>query len=192
MNKIIKPILFAFVLLISLQTKAQKQNFELETTYMNCMYGIFEDEGVKLKELIKNAEQQLIEAKLLKDTSGESYIALFKNIKQAVDGRIPSFEISSHVITGMNNNKKVKEYMSCMNGMMQSEAFKDSKISAIVKLSSSGTTNPEITTLANKLLTIFEAKDFEHDFYKYLTFSLIDKFNNYGKNSGAVTQEKKG
>ena len=52
MNKIIKPILFAFVLLISLQTKAQKQNFELETTYMNCMYGIFEDEGVKLKELM--------------------------------------------------------------------------------------------------------------------------------------------
>lgn len=190
MNKIIKLGICAFILLMSLQTKAQNKNYELETAYMNCMYGIFEDEGVKLKVLIKNAEQRLIEAKLLKDTSGKSYIALFKNIKHAVDGHIASFGISEHIIASMSSNEKAKEYISCMQRLMQSENFEDSKLSKFIKLSSSGNANPEITTLTTKLLSIFEAKDFEHDFYKYLTYSLIDKFNMYNKNSGAVTKDK--
>ena len=129
------------------------------------------------KELIKKAEQSLIQEKILKDTSGESYLALYKNIEKVIEGNVPSFGISDHVIQGMSNNKKIKEYMSCMQGIMQSPNFKDSKLSEFIKLSSSGNNNPTITSLVSKMLLIFEAKDFEQDFYKYLTFSLIDKFN---------------
>jgi len=73
--------------------------------------------------------------------------------------------------------------MNCMQGIMGSSNFADSKLSQFIKLSSSGNNNPKITDLVSKMLLIFEAKDFEQDFYKYLTFSLIDKFNTNGNSS---------
>ncbi len=177
----LKPIICAIILFTSCVSFGQDKNYELEATYMNCMYGIFEDDGAELKELIKNAEQKLVAAKLLKDTSGESYIALFKNIEKAVDGRISSLGVSDHVIEGMSDKVKVKENMTCMQVMMKSENFEGSKLSKLIQLSSSGSSNPKITAITEKLLLIFEAKDFDHDFYKYLTFSLIDKFNTANK-----------
>lgn len=177
MKTLLRPFMFTIILLISYASFGQNKNYELETTYMNCMYGIFEDNGEKLKDLIKKAEQEFVDAKLLKDTSGESYIALFKNIEQAVDGRIGSLGISEHIVGNMSSNKKAKEYMSCMQGLMQSKNYENSKLSKLIKLSSSGSSNPKIKDLVGKLVTILEAKDFNNIFYKYLTFSLIDKFN---------------
>ncbi|WP_046756180.1 hypothetical protein [Kordia jejudonensis] len=181
MKTSLKPLLYSFIMLISCVSIAQNKNYQLETQYMNCMYGIFEDNGVKLQKLIKKAEQQLIDTKLLKDTSGESYIALFQNIEEAVKGNMGNLEISDYVIKGMSNNKKIKEYMECMNGLMESAEFKESKLSKFIQLSSSGNNNPDLKTLANKLLAIFEPKDFSNDFYKYLTFSFLDKFNKANK-----------
>ncbi|WP_430411799.1 hypothetical protein [Kordia sp.] len=189
MKKLLKSYIYVLILLVSCISFGQNKNYKLETTYMNCMYGIFEDDGVKLKELIKKAEQKLIEAKLLKDTSGKSYIALYKNIEKAINGEALNLGISNHVIEGMNNNKKIKEYMGCMQGIMQSKNYEGSKLNQFIKLSSSGSNNTKVTALATKLLTVFEAKDFDHDFYKYLTFSLIDKFNS-NINSSKGEKEK--
>lgn len=177
MNNIYKTGTYALILFFTCVSFAQNKNYELESTYMNCMYGVFEDDGAKLKELIKKAEQTLIQKKLLKDASGESYLVLFKNIEQAVDGRIESLGISEHIVGNMSSNKKAKEYMSCMQGLMQSKNYENSKLSKLIKLSSSGSSNPKIKDLVDKLVTILEAKDFNNIFYKYLTFSLIDKFN---------------
>lgn len=191
MNNIYKTSICTLILFITCVSFAQNKNYELETTYMNCMYGVFEDDGAKLKVLIEKAEQTLIQKKFLKDASGESYVALYKNIKKAIDGKVPSFGISDHVIKGMSTNKKIKEYMSCMQGLMQSPSFENSKLSKFIQLSSSGNNNPEITVLADKLLTIFEAEDFNHIFYKYLTFSLIDKFNASSKTSAGSSKGEK-
>ncbi len=190
MKTLLRPFMFTIILLISYTSFGQNKNYELETTYMNCMYGIFEDNGAKLKDLIKKAEQKLVDAKLLKDTSGKSYLALFKNIEQAVDGRIGSLGISEHIVGNMSSNKKAKEYMSCMQGLMQSKNYENSKLNKLIKLSSSGSSNPKIKDLVDKLVTILEAKDFNNIFYKYLTFSLIDKFNASNKvNAGSSKGE---
>ncbi|WP_298510232.1 hypothetical protein [uncultured Kordia sp.] len=171
----IKSILCAFVLLISFQTKAQN-NYKLEATYMNCMCSLFDDNGVEFKSLIKKAEQKLISAELLQNTSGESYITLYKNIRMAIDGRISNFGISDYVIKRLLDPKNTKKYSKCMDGILKSPDFKDSKLSKFITMSSSGN-NPKITDLTSKMLEIFEAKDFNHEFYKYLTFSLIDKYH---------------
>jgi hypothetical protein len=140
------------------------------------MYSLFEDNGAELKALIKKAEQSLITAEVLEDASGKSYIALYKNIRMAIDGRVSSFGVSDHVIKALSGTENVKKYSICMNGILTNSTFENSKLSKIVTLSTSGN-NPKISDLTTKMLEIFEAKDFEHDFYKYLTFSLIDKFN---------------
>ena len=175
MNKMIKPIICAFVLLISYTSTAQK-NYELETNYMNCMCSLFDDEGAKFKSLIKEAEQNLIAAELLANTHGESYIALFKNIRTSIDGRVANFGISDYVVNTLLDSKNVKKYSICMDSILKSPSFENSKLKKFITLSSSGN-NPKITDLTSKMLEILEAKDFEHNFYKYLTFSLIDKFN---------------
>lgn len=161
--------------MISCAVFAQNK-FEQETAYMNCMYSLFDDNGAELKALIKKAEKSLLAAEVLSDTRGESYIALHKNIRTAVDGRVANFGISDYVIKSLLESKNAKKYSACMKTMMTGENFKDSKLGKIVAMSTSGN-NPKITDLTSKMLEIFDSKDFEHDFYKYLTFSLIDKYN---------------
>jgi hypothetical protein len=171
----LKSLLIAVSLLIFTPSTAQN-DFAFEDNYMKCMCSLFEDEGKEFKSLIQKAEQTLISAELLQNNQGESYIALFKNIRTAIDGRISSFGISDYVINSLMGSKKAKTYSKCMQDMMEGETFKDSKLSKFIALSTSGN-NPKITELTDKMLKIFDAKDFNHEFYKYLTFSLIDKYN---------------
>lgn len=175
MKNILKSLVFGIILMVSIQTKAQNK-YEFETNYMNCMYSLFEDNGAELKTLIKKAEQSLITAEILEDASGKSYVVLYKNIRMTIDGRVSNFGISDHVIKALSGTENVKKYSICMNEILTNSNFKNSKLSKIIALSTSGN-NPKITDLTSKMLEIFEAKDFQHDFYKYLTFSLIDKFN---------------
>lgn len=171
----IKSILGAFVLLMAIQTTAQN-NKQLETNYMNCMCSLFDDNGTKFKSLIQKAEQTLINAEVLEGTSGKNYITLYKNIRTSIDGRVASFGLSDYVVSTLLDSKNVKKYSICMDSILKNPNFKNSKLEKIITLSSSGK-NQKITDLTSKMLEIFEAKDFEHAFYKYLTFSLIDKFN---------------
>ncbi|MEM6721549.1 MAG: hypothetical protein AAF611_19640 [Bacteroidota bacterium] len=177
-NSILK-LIFGLIVLVSNTSIAQNDQ-TFENSYMNCMYSLFEDNGAELKSLIKKAEQKLIAAELLPDASGKSYITLFKNIRTAIDGRISSFGVSDYVINSLLNSKNAKKYSKCMDTMMKDANFGNSKISKFIAMSTSGN-NPKITDLTSKMLEIFEAKDFEHDFYKYLTFSLIDKYNTANK-----------
>jgi hypothetical protein len=177
MNKILKPFIYALILLTSYASFAQDKNYELETKFMGCMYNLFEDDGVKLKTLIKEAEQKLIKAKLLKDGSGESYITLYKNIETVVDGRISSFGISNHVISAqLQGSKNPQTYATCMNGILTDPNYEGSKLGKFIALSTAGN-DPKISALASQMLEIFKTNDFRNDFYKYLTLSLLDKYN---------------
>jgi len=175
MNKFLRSLVCLIIFTLS-NTSIAQNDHTFENNYMNCMYSLFEDNGAELKSLIKKAEQKLIAAELLADTSGNSYLALYKNIRTAIDGRITSFGVSDYVINTLLGSKNAKKYAKCMDTMMKDANFGNSKISKLIEMSTSGN-NPKITDLTSKMLEIFEAKDFEHDFYKYLTFSLIDKYN---------------
>ncbi|PTX58763.1 hypothetical protein C8N46_11271 [Kordia periserrulae] len=177
MKNNVTRFIFGIILLISLQTNAQTNDYKLENQFMNCVCSMFDDNGTELKKRIKNAEKELVKNEVLANTRGESYIALFKNIRTAIDGRVATFGISDYVIQSLMSSSNAKKYNACMGKMMQDAAYKDSKINKFITLSTTSGSNPKITDLTSKMLEIFEAKDFNHDFYKYLTFSLIDKYN---------------
>ena len=180
MNKILKPFIYALILVTSCASFAQNTAYELETRFMDCIYNLLDDEGAKLKELIQKSEQKLIKAKLLKDTSGESYMAFYENIETAIDGRLENLGISNLVVAALQGGENAQTYATCMNGILTDPTYKDSKLAKFIKLSTSGN-NPKISILASQLLAVFEVKDFTNDFYKYLTFSLLDKYNTSNK-----------
>ncbi|WP_420574908.1 hypothetical protein [Kordia sp.] len=176
MKNSLKSFICAMMLFTSYASFAQNENYKLETKYMECMCNLFEDNGTEFKALLKKAEQSLINAEVLTNTSGESYIALHKTIRIAVDGRVANFGVSDYVIKALSGTENVKKYSACMNSILTDANFENSKVGQIIGLSTSGN-NSKINELSEKMLKIFEAKDFKHDFYKYLTFSLIDKYN---------------
>lgn len=176
MNNMLKSVICVMIAFISYASVAQNDNYKLETKYMECMCDLFNDNGAEFKALLKKAEQSLINAEVLSDTSGKSYIALYKNIRTSIDGRVANFGVSDYVIKALGGTENIKKYATCMNSILTDSNFEGSKISQIIALSTSEN-NSKITELTAKMLKIFEAKDFKHDFYKYLTFSLIDKHN---------------
>ncbi|EDP97563.1 hypothetical protein U8527_04400 [Kordia algicida OT-1] len=180
MKYILKFLLCILLLGNTMAVFAQNDNYKLETKYMECMCNLFDDNGVEFKTLLKKAEQSLRSAELLPDTSGKSYITLHNNIRMAIDGRMANFGVSDYVIKALSGTENIKKYAACMNGILTDKNFENSKIGQIIALSTSGN-NPKITELTDKMLKILEAKDFKHDFYKYLTFSLIDKYNTANK-----------
>lgn len=177
MKNNVTRLIFGIILLISFQTNAQNNDYKLENQFMDCVCSVFDDNGAELKKRIKNAEKKLIKAEVLSNANGDSYIVLFKNIRTAIDGRVVNFGISDYVIQSLMSSENAKKYNACMGKMMQDADYKDSKINKFITLSTTSGSNPKITDLTSKMLEIFEAKDFNHDFYKYLTYSLIDKYN---------------
>jgi len=175
MNNILKSLICAILLGVSCASFAQNKNYELETRFMDCIYNLLDDEGVKLKESIQKSEQKLIKAKLLKDTSGESYMVFYENIEAAVDGRLENLGVSNLILTALQGRKNAQTYATCMNGILTDPTYEGSKLAEFIKLSTSGN-DPKIKVLASQLLAIFDTKDFTNDFYKYLTFSLLDKY----------------
>ncbi|WP_160129495.1 hypothetical protein [Kordia antarctica] len=147
---------------------------------MNCIYSSLPDNGVELITILKKAEQILIEEELLKDGSGESYLKLYKNIEKATDGKLQDLRVAEYIQKMMQKDLDVDNYVNCMQEFMQSPKFLDSKLNKLnkfINLARSETNTPEIKTLVNNMLTVFEATDFEHNYYKYLTFLLLDKYN---------------
>ena len=81
----IKKLLFSLTLLLSLVLNGQE--YKRENARMECIYANYPDKGLALKQLIKNFEKQLIESKILTDSSGASYRKIIQ--RMANDTFIP-------------------------------------------------------------------------------------------------------
>lgn len=179
MKYILQQLLGVLLLLNSCTTIGQDKDYELETMYMNCICKSLSDNGVELITILKKAEKILIEKKLLKDGGSESYIALYKDIEKATDGKLQNLGVAEYSMK-MMEGFDIDVYVDCIQEFMQNNKFLESKMDKILSLSLSENDRPEIRTLANSLLDIFDAEDFKHDFYKYFTFSMLDKYNQKG------------
>ena len=110
MKHILKLSICILFLGSSMIAFGQNDTYKLETNYMNCMYSLFDDNGVEFKTLLKKAEQNLISAELLPNGNGESYMSLYKNLRMAIDGRMANFGVSDYVIKKLQGNENIKKY----------------------------------------------------------------------------------
>jgi biopolymer transport protein ExbD len=177
MKHIIQQFLFSIFLVSSITIYGQTDSLETETAFMNCFYEALPDKGVKFKLVLKKAEQKLIDAKFLQNGNGESYVELYKNLENAYSddlqdlGVVRYMEEVSEIINAASNGE-------CMENVFNSSKFQDSKLSKFIQLTQSFRgSNDGASDLVNKIFSIIDAKDFEHEYYKMTTFTMIEAMN---------------
>ncbi|MGH1383630.1 ExbD/TolR family protein [Kordia sp.] len=174
MKNILKSLLCIIVLLSSITVFSQENTLETETNFMNCVYQGLPDKGAEFRERFKKAEQKLIELNYLKDKSGESYVELYNNLDNMFDKNLKDLGVAAYMgeISSVFNDLEVEK---CMIKIFESPSFEDSKLSRMMILIRS--LNQYDGDLKEDILKILDPKDFEHDYYKMITFTMIERMN---------------
>jgi biopolymer transport protein ExbD len=160
----IKKLLFSFTLLLSLALNGQEN--KRENARMECIYANYPDKGLALKQLIKNFEKQLIEAKILTDSSGASYRKIIQ--RMANDTFIPYDFFDEFG----DNWSKIESPFEIENNKCRKPNLKDSLLPFEVKIRAiCEKNNPESSSdMAQILSQVLTNEDLELDFYKIKLF----------------------
>lgn len=155
------------ILFISSITFAFSQNERIEIQLQNCTYEQIENNGKELKSEIKEFENYLIEKKILIDSTGKSYINLFKKIEKENDVEFDynySFTDSIQKII----IEDVYKQMDCQVDLINSDNYPNTKVYKLQTVIDSIKTNGDImpSIIANGILSVLDEKDFELEYYK--------------------------
>ncbi|MFK7748942.1 MAG: ExbD/TolR family protein [Kordia sp.] len=174
MKNILKSLVCLIILSNSMTVFSQKNTLETETNFMNCVYQGLPENGAKFKEKLKKAEQKLIELNYLKDASGESYIVLYSKLDNMFDENLKDLGVASYM-AGVASVLSDPKVASCLENVFQSPSFEKSKLSKMMFLIQS--LDQYEGDLKEDILKILDSKDFEHDYYKMTTFTMIESMN---------------
>ncbi|WP_298510228.1 hypothetical protein [uncultured Kordia sp.] len=181
MKTIFQKLSCVILLFSTMHIFGQTEKYEKETIAMNCFRNGFKDNGAKLENLIQKAETLLIEKKLLKDGSGESYLNVFKNLEILKSSETVSLGVADFILNTMVKAKdfSFEKYKSCVSEMMNETGFKETRINknteflkSIIK--NKGTSS--ISEIGNEISKMFTAEDFTHEYYKFLMITTIDNY----------------
>lgn len=166
------------ILFISLISFAYSQKERIEVQLQNCTYEQIENNGKELKSEIKEFENYLIKKKILIDSTGKSYINLFRKIERENDIEFDynySFTDSIQKIIIQD----VYEQMDCQVDLINSENYPNTKVYKLQAVIDSIKTAGDImpSNIASGVLSVLEEKDFELEYYKIKTFVLLDATN---------------
>lgn len=171
----------------SIQAFGQNDSLETETAFMECLYNLSSDNGKEFKVALQKATQKLIDKNILKDDSGASYVALYKNLEKVEDSELKNLGIGKQIIS-LQQNIDADEMNTCMKNVLTSPKYADSKLNKFLQYTASIDENAsDMQVIIDKLLTILDAKDLEHDYYKMTTFLMIETINNVDVD-GIVTE----
>lgn len=158
----------------SIAVFGQNDPLETETAFMNCLYNSLPDKGKEFKLALQKAEQKLIDKNLLKEGTGESYAALYKNIYNTVDEDLQNLGILSYM-GSMQEHVNTVANENCMKNVFESTKYSDSKFFKFLQLTESiDSFDGEVI---NQILAILTPKNLEHDYYKMTTFIIIETMN---------------
>lgn len=166
------------ILFISSVTFVFAQNERIEIQLQNCTYVQIEDNGKELKSEIKEFENYLIKKKILIDSTGKSYINLFKKIEKENDVEFDynySFTDSIQKIIIQD----VYKQMDCQIDLINSDNYQNTKVYKLQTVIDSIKTYGDImpSNIASGILSVLDEKDFELEYYKIKTFVLLDATN---------------
>lgn len=161
-------IIIVFVIFTSTVVSQEKV---AEEYYQECLYNSLSDKGVALKRYAKGFEKQLIELKILKDSTAQSYYDLFESFS---NGKAYPRSYKYSFIDSINNklerNKIIPFNTVCYDEMLKLERFKNSKLFKIQSQIDIDNSRVKFSKQMKKVISILDKKDFELDFYKQRTF----------------------
>ncbi|SDE76858.1 ExbD/TolR family protein [Cellulophaga baltica] len=157
---------FFLCFLILLGIKLQAQNNKPEIVLIECIYTNYSDDGIALKQLISNFENQLLEEKILADSSGSSYRRI---IKQMANDTF----LSNHFFSNFSDEwEKVGNSFDRLNKNCRNTILKENLLPFELKVSDLITKKniQSSSDIAQIMLQVFSDKDLELEYIKLNLF----------------------
>jgi len=163
------------------------QDDRLEVNFMNCVYEHCEDNGQEIKSTIKSYEQLLVDEGILRDATGDAYVALFEKMIKANE---IDFAPSKTFQAAIRELEEPQEgYRECQLELMTNSGQyidKSQRLSTVLdSLRNSAGYNP--ASFATGVLNTLDATDFELEFYKLSMLIMIESIS-FDNNSGLMRQ----
>lgn len=167
-----KKLTFTFLIFGIFTIFCYSQTLRVEDKLMNCLYQSYEDNGTKFKKTLTEFEQLLINEKILKDSSGKSYVAIFEKIIEENDFNYNPSKSFFDLIMAIGIPQS-ESFVICQSELKESEFIKSNELQKVLdSLKESDNFSP--STVANGILTVLNSRDFELDYYKMSVFFLFD------------------
>nr|WP_319397664.1 hypothetical protein [uncultured Carboxylicivirga sp.] len=179
MKKIGVYLVIGFILSNCSQSK---YDYKTENVLLDCFYTQYKESGVDIKLTINRIEDVLVKHNILDDKSGRSYIKMIDKIKEDNELDINNPDL----IQDINSIGYRPSSVSCsdlsVTNLLDSASLSQSKLKYLVAIFDSiqvkGNISPSI--IAQEILEVFDAKDFENDYYRTIglvMFSTLIKMN---------------
>ena len=155
------------------------QNERAEVKFMECAYQVYSDNGATLHQLMISYENLLIEEGIMADGSGVSYRNIYKGIvtKNAFE-KVPSQSFIDKMMQLKPDD--IDKGDDCIKTLMvDTDNYDLSKMEGLEMAvnNSENSFNLEPGKMAEEVLSILSAEDFELDYYKMRTFMLFEMMN---------------
>ena len=162
---------------VFLLASCASNDYKVENKMLMCFYKQCEDNGIDIKGMLDSIEEAFIDVHFLSDKSGESYMEVFRFIYENNDAYLQSRDMSGDYLKPfINSIEDLPVIVICDSFLslgIDSTDYANSKLRLMAGIADSiqqkGDISPRI--VADEYLKIFEAKDFENDFYR--AFGLI-------------------
>ena len=187
-----KKILLIYFVLGLIATVCNGQTKRIESHMMNCLYNAYPDKGTEFKKTMSEFEQVLIDNRILSDTTGRSYFALFKKIAKGINFKFDSSKSFSAMLMKITK-PNYSQVMACQRQLLNNSNSKNGKISELSHVLDSLKSAKEFepTNVAKGILSVLSEKDFELTYYKMKVLYLIDIFNsNNGINRQFINHDQ--
>jgi len=159
-------------------------DYKLENIILDCFYQHHKDNNIDVKNTIDKIENVLIKHNILLDKTGESYIRVIEQIRDNNDLKLANPEL----IADINSIGYIPSSVFCRDSTYASKIdsadLANSKFKYVIGIFDSIQVKGDIspTLIAEEILEVFNARDFENDYYRTIglvMFSNMIKMNDY-------------
>lgn len=158
-----------FILIL---TSCHGQDYKIENQLLECLVSSAKTFGIDLKKEFNEFENYLVDSKVLKDKSGDSYYQIYKQIEK--DGDV-SFSFNYSLLDTIRLHSDSTDLQGiqtdCSNyfeNILNSKDYKKSKLYklnlAMDSIKKAGNIN--VSEIAKTITKVLTPKDFEQDYYK--------------------------
>lgn len=180
-----KKILLGFIIVSCIGCQSK-----IEDKFCECIYKSHNLNENEFNNIFKKIENHLIEQKVLKDNSSNSYFDLLSNISNGYD----IYFIPSKEFTKLFNNINEESIISlndCYNKLKSKKDFKNSNIK-ILGDSLINSSDKSAQKVLNLYLKIIPKEDLINNYHKYKIFFILFYFNKYNNGISNLIPEFKG
>lgn len=176
-------ILIGIITLITGCTQTE-YDYKTENSILECFYQYHKDHNIQVKNSIEKIENTLIKHKVLEDKTGNSYIKIIEQIRDNNDLYINNPDLLTDIKSIDHIPLNVFFSDISYTSLLDSVSLVNSKYKYVIGISDSihikGDISP--TLIAEEVLEVFNANDFENEYYRTLglvMFSNMIKMNDY-------------